>query len=327
MHPISFAFLALTLLAGCSDVAPDSVESQPRYGSEATHEPAHALPPEPPAPSRTSAAPADHVEGESRGGRGNSPEEVVPGPAGALRLNATIDAQPDQVLRFGVVYRLAHAVGLPGIHIHGRPTAVGTGRHAVVISYAGDTSAWADIAVLRPALWLIEQDADGTTRRVAEALIPHIPAEGYHAVAVGEAPEGNGFQVLTSRVDDLDHDEKPELELVIRVEDEMSCGLGLISHRFFMIYNIGDTLTLAADIPLSESSYRGPTSRGTVRWEDLNADGHPDLNLRLKTCTEGSYAPESEDGCLSESTTYVPHHWDPEEDRWHLGSNVTVPCA
>ena len=112
--------------------------------------------------------------------------------------------------------------------------------------------------------------------------------------------------------------------MVIDVDDEVVCGPGLLTHRFFMVYNLHDELDIAADIPLSESTQLGQASRGTVRWLDHNDDGHPDLHLRLKECTEGWY---NDDSCRRESTTHHDYLWDSAADRWHLGDSGSVPCG
>jgi hypothetical protein len=324
--------LSLTVAGAGCDEEPDADELPPPETERSSVEEAS---PDRMAEVRLSssaeAAPAEAASGvaEVPPAEGGESGAARPTSRAELRPDAVVDADPDHGVTFAVLYRLAAAIGLPRPQIHGRPTAVGDGRHVALVSFASAAVEGVAVAYLRPEIWLVQQERDGRTRRIGALPIEHVPATDYLALSVGEVREQAGelFHVRSTRAGDLDEDGKTEFELVVEVGDSVVCGPGLLVHRYYMIFNLDPDLRLAADVPLAEQSVSGPMSRATVRLVDHDADGHPDIHLRTKHCTDGDYGDyEHGEPCRAEATTHTYFLWDEGTDRWSRSSNSDSPC-
>lgn len=259
----------------------------------------------------------------------NDAENSDPTPA----QDATLLATPHPEARVEIegrinrasILRLTRALGLPTpLHVHGRPLAVPESEQVIsLVSFlsSGDSGGADD--QMHTEAWLLER-ADGSLFRVGAGRIPHQPVPSYNDIAVGGEDLATALSIKAQTIEDFDADGTMEYQLVVSLIDAVVCGVGPLTRRYLMMFNL-PTMATALNVRTLESGAGEIYFRSTVLWGDQNDDAHPDIDLRVRSCTEWS---EEAWECVRHGDAHVMYIWQSESDRWEHQSSVPgrVPC-
>lgn len=255
-------------------------------------------------------------------------EETGAAPQGAPLLTAQVpEARVDiegRINHAGII-RLSRALGLPApLHLHGRPFAVPDADQVIsLVSFLAPGESGEEDQ-MHTEVWLLER-ADGALFRVGAARVPHQPVPSYNDIAVGGEDLAAAIVIKAQNIEDFDADGNKEYQLVIELVDAVVCGVGPLTRRYQMIFNL-PTMSTALDVRTLESGSGEVYFRSTVLWGDQNNDEHPDIDLRVRSCTEWS---EETWECVGHNDAHVMYVWRAEADQWVHQSEVPgrVPCG
>lgn len=223
------------------------------------------------------------------------------------------------------ILRLTRALGLPTpLHVHGRPLAVPESEQAVsLVSFLSPGDSGDGDDQMHTEAWLLEH-ADGSLFRLGAARIPHQPVPSYNDIAVGGEDVATALTIKAQTIEDFDADGTMEYQVVVSLIDDVVCGVGALTRRYLMIFNL-PTMSMALNIRTLESAVGDTYYRSTVLWGDQNDDGHPDVDLRVRSCNEWD---EETRSCVRQGDAHVMYVWQSESDRWEHRRAVPgrMPC-
>lgn len=320
----------LLLLFACGDTAP---VAEPNASEHiAAEPPAAAETPEPAAPETEQQTPENSGQGEAASAAeadqaADSDGEAAGAPQGAPLLTApNPEARVDvegRINHAGII-RLSRALGLPApLHLHGRPLSVPDSDQVIsLVSFLSSSESGVEDE-MHTEVWLLER-ADGSLFRVGAARVPHQPVPSYNDIAVGGENLATALAIKAQSVEDFDNDGTKEYQVVIELIDAVVCGVGPLTRRYLMLFNL-PTMSAALDVRTLESGGGEVYFRSTVLWGDQNDDEHPDIDLRVRSCAEWS---EDTWECVRQNDAHVMYVWQPD-DRWVHQSSPPgrVPCG
>lgn len=255
-------------------------------------------------------------EGEAAASR-RAPLLTAPNPEARVPVEGRIN-------HAGII-RLSRALGLPApLHLHGRPFSVPDADQVIsLVSFLAPGESGEEDQ-MHTEVWLLER-ADGSLFRVGAARVPYQPVPTYNDIAVGGENLATAIVIKAQSIEDFDSDGAMEYQVVIELVDAVVCGVGPLTRRYQMIFNL-PTMSTALDVRTLESGGDAVYFRSTVLWGDQNNDEHPDIDLRVRTCSEWS---DETRECTSESDAHVMYMWSAENDQWVHESALPsrAPCG
>ncbi|MFK7999106.1 MAG: hypothetical protein AB8H86_05895 [Polyangiales bacterium] len=326
------SFLLLLFACGETAPAPEPTASEPIAAeAPAAAETQETAPPEaePERPETTELGEVADPSGQATEVQtAADSEETGAAPQGAPLLTApNPEARVDiegRINHAGII-RLSRALGLPApLHLHGRPFAVPDADQVIsLVSFLAPGESGEEDQ-MHTEVWLLEH-ADGSLFRVGAARVPYQPVPTYNDIAVGGEDLATAIVIKAQSIEDFDADGAMEYQVVIELVDAVVCGVGPLTRRYQMIFNL-PTMSTALDVRTLESGGGAVYFRSTVLWGDENNDEHPDIDLRIRTCSDWS---DETRECTSESDAHVMYMWSAENDQWVHQSALPsrAPCG
>jgi len=186
--------------------------------------------------------------------------------------------------------------GVSGARALGRPQTVGDGRVVGVASHGPEEG---------PSLIAyVASDGGGQAQIEGRADLP--TAKPILTSLMGPPV------VAAQEIGDLDADGEPEAMFFVQYHDEPQPAVGDVARGHYFVVDLDPGPRVAA----SFESQAHPQAdvllerRATVRREDLDGDGHPDLRVRGRECMS---ATEGAEDCTPVDERWI---WDAPTDAW-----------
>jgi len=194
-----------------------------------------------------------------------------------------------------MVKQALKAEGKPGATVLGKPLAVGDGRFVAAVHDGGGS---VELLVL--------SESGGAAQVEGRA---GVKLEGYW--------DGEGVlpSIAAWEAGDLDADGEPEAWAVVRYDTEPEPAVGNATVGLYVVLDLDPYARVAFQLK-TQNLPQASTAlelRTTVKYADASGDGHPDINVRAKECSDQQQGDDWKRVC---ETSHAVYNWDQSSDAW-----------